>query len=197
MKQGNNPRRSRGRGNNNQQRRNPRNQTFESNGPDVKVRGTAQQVLDKYMQLARDAQSGGDRVKAEAYLQFAEHYFRILNSFQDQDQPPRHDRFQNQPDTLDDEGQDDDAQVEDMSGAADAGSDDVAEAGDDNDNGDDGGQRDDVQERRPRRRQPRQPRVQKNEATLAAEAAAANEARRREQDADIAPELPGIKAVNA
>ena len=67
-------------------RRNSRNQTYESNGPDIKVRGSAQQVLDKYLQLARDCQSGGDRVKAEAYLQFAEHYYRIVNVDQENDQ---------------------------------------------------------------------------------------------------------------
>ena len=80
MKQGSNQRRGRGRGNGG--RRGNRNQTYDSNGPDVKVRGTAQQVLDKYLTLARDAQSGGDRVKAEAYLQFAEHYYRIINADQ-------------------------------------------------------------------------------------------------------------------
>lgn len=81
MKQGSNQRRGRGRGNSGGRRGN-RNQSYDSNGPDVKVRGTAQQVLDKYLTLARDAQSGGDRVKAEAYLQFAEHYYRILNADQ-------------------------------------------------------------------------------------------------------------------
>ncbi|HEY9078781.1 DUF4167 domain-containing protein [Magnetovibrio sp.] len=90
MKQAPNQRRSRGRGNNPNNngggRRNSRNQTYESNGPDIKVRGSAQQVLDKYLQLARDCQSGGDRVKAEAYLQFAEHYYRIVNADQDGDQ---------------------------------------------------------------------------------------------------------------
>lgn len=80
MKQGSNQRRGRGRGNG--ARRGNRNQSYDSNGPDVKVRGTAQQVLDKYLTLARDAQSGGDRVKAEAYLQFAEHYYRIINADQ-------------------------------------------------------------------------------------------------------------------
>lgn len=56
-----------------------RNQSFESNGPDVKVRGTAQQVADKYAALARDASSSGDPVAAENYLQHAEHYQRIVN----------------------------------------------------------------------------------------------------------------------
>jgi hypothetical protein len=57
-----------------------RNHVFDSNGPDVRVRGTAQQLFEKYLQLGRDATSGGDRVMAESYFQHAEHYFRILNA---------------------------------------------------------------------------------------------------------------------
>jgi hypothetical protein len=52
--------------------------TMESSGPDGKVRGTAQQVYDKYLALARDALSSGDRVAAETYSQYADHYYRIL-----------------------------------------------------------------------------------------------------------------------
>jgi len=54
------------------------NRSFDSNGPEVKIRGSATQVYEKYLQLARDANSGGDRVMAENYLQHAEHYFRIM-----------------------------------------------------------------------------------------------------------------------
>ncbi len=54
------------------------NRSLESNGPDVKIRGTAAQIYEKYAQFARDAQSGGDRVKYENYLQHAEHYFRVM-----------------------------------------------------------------------------------------------------------------------
>ncbi|HKR23678.1 MAG TPA: DUF4167 domain-containing protein, partial [Allosphingosinicella sp.] len=61
---------------------NPINRVYESNGPDVKVRGTAQTIADKYMQLARDAQSSGDTVMAESYNQHAEHYLRILAAAQ-------------------------------------------------------------------------------------------------------------------
>ena len=57
-----------------------RNHVFDSNGPDVRVRGTAQQLFEKYLQLGRDATSSGDRVMAEGYFQHAEHYFRILNA---------------------------------------------------------------------------------------------------------------------
>ena len=60
------------------------NRTFESNGPDVKVRGTAAHIAEKYVQLARDAQSSGDPILAEAYLQHAEHYFRVIAAAQPQ-----------------------------------------------------------------------------------------------------------------
>lgn len=59
-----------------------RNHVFDSNGPDVRLRGTAQQLFEKYLQLGRDATSAGDRVMAESYFQHAEHYFRILNAMQ-------------------------------------------------------------------------------------------------------------------
>jgi hypothetical protein len=57
-----------------------RNHVFDSNGPDLRIRGTAQQLFEKYLQLGRDATSTGDRVMAESYFQHAEHYFRILNA---------------------------------------------------------------------------------------------------------------------
>ncbi len=57
-----------------------RNHVFDSIGPDLRVRGTSQQLFEKYLQLGRDATSGGDRVMAESYFQHAEHYFRILNA---------------------------------------------------------------------------------------------------------------------
>lgn len=61
---------------------NPLNRIYESNGPDVKVRGTAQTVAEKYLQLGRDAQSSGDSVMAENYYQHAEHYLRIVAAAQ-------------------------------------------------------------------------------------------------------------------
>jgi hypothetical protein len=57
---------------------------FESNGPDVKIRGTAAHIAEKYMSLARDALSSGDIVAAESYLQHAEHYNRIIMAAQSQ-----------------------------------------------------------------------------------------------------------------
>lgn len=66
-----------------------RNHVFDSSGPEMRVRGTAQQLYDKYTQLARDAASGGDRVLGEAYYQHAEHYFRIVAAInQAQGLPP-------------------------------------------------------------------------------------------------------------
>ena len=58
----------------------PRNQNFESNGPDVKVRGNAQQIVDKYQALAREAATAGNPVMAENYYQHAEHYFRVMTA---------------------------------------------------------------------------------------------------------------------
>ncbi len=80
-------------GNNNNHNRkgsNPLTRTYDSSGPDVKIRGTAQHIAEKYSALARDAQSSGDRVIAENYLQHAEHYNRIIAAAQAQMQ----DRFQ-------------------------------------------------------------------------------------------------------
>ena len=108
----NNKNRQRGRNNNGGRKHvNPLSRNFESNGPDVKVRGNAAHVAEKYLQLARDAQSSGDPVLAENYLQHAEHYFRIVAAAQqaqqfrdqpgaqapevdeDDDFPPINDRF--------------------------------------------------------------------------------------------------------
>ena len=73
--------RMRGR-NNNRKGPNPLTRAYELNGPDVKIRGTAQHIAEKYLQLARDAQSSGDTVVAESYLQHAEHYIRIIAAAQ-------------------------------------------------------------------------------------------------------------------
>lgn len=73
---------------------NHRMQVFDSNGPDVRIRGTAHQVCEKYLTLARDAASAGDRIVAENYLQHAEHYQRIINSFEED---VRHNTATSQP----------------------------------------------------------------------------------------------------
>ncbi len=70
--------------NNNRRGPNPLTRSYESNGPDVKIRGSAQQIAEKYTTLARDAMSSGDRVIAENYLQHAEHYNRIIMTAQAQ-----------------------------------------------------------------------------------------------------------------
>src|SRR5579863_3602653 len=57
-----------------------RSQTFDSNGPSVKIRGNAYQVYERYLSLAREAQSSGDPVAAESFYQHAEHYFRVMNA---------------------------------------------------------------------------------------------------------------------
>ena len=62
------------------------NRTFDSSGPEIKIRGSAAHVYEKYLQLARDANSSGDRVLAENYLQHAEHYFRVMSAAQAQQQ---------------------------------------------------------------------------------------------------------------
>ena len=72
----------RGRPTNGRRGPNPLTRSYESNGPDVKIRGNAQHVAEKYLQLARDAHTGGDPVAAENYLQHAEHYFRIIAAAQ-------------------------------------------------------------------------------------------------------------------
>jgi hypothetical protein len=76
--------RMRGRNNNNRKGPNPLSRSYESNGPDVKIRGTAAHIADKYVQLARDATSSGDPISAENYLQHAEHYYRIVAAAQPQ-----------------------------------------------------------------------------------------------------------------
>jgi hypothetical protein len=80
-------RRSRGPYNGNrphQQQRTPqRNQTFDSHGPDVRIRGSAHQIFERYVALAREAATAGDRVAAEDLYQHAEHYFRVDNASRD------------------------------------------------------------------------------------------------------------------
>ncbi|WP_417468639.1 DUF4167 domain-containing protein [Maricaulis sp.] len=139
--------RQRGRG---RKSSNPSNRSYESNGPEVKIRGNAPQIFDKYVQLARDASLAGDRVRAENLYQHAEHYFRLIQANQ-----PRRDSG---PDESADNDDDD---------VADDGyerfSDRVEERDGNNNNNNNGnnGNRDGNQSRNrePRRgRQPRQPR---------------------------------------
>jgi len=107
--------------NNNRRNHNPLTRVYESNGPDVKIRGTANHVAEKYLQLARDAQTSGDPIAAENYFQHAEHYFRLIAVAQEQFrqsnpnfQPPRPEggggndqQFQPRNEGLEDGGEDD------------------------------------------------------------------------------------------
>ncbi len=86
MRPGQQNKRMRGR---NRKGPNPLTRSFESNGGDVKIRGTALHIAEKYVQLSRDASSSGDRVAAENYLQHAEHYYRILAAAQAQMPQPQ------------------------------------------------------------------------------------------------------------
>ena len=101
--QNNNKNRSRGRNNNGGRKHgNPLSRNYESNGPDVKVRGNAAHIAEKYLQLARDAQSSGDSVMAENYLQHAEHYFRIISAAQQAQQAQVRGEVQEEDDYDDD-----------------------------------------------------------------------------------------------
>src|ERR1044072_9227294 len=82
MRQGQQNRRGRGRSNRKGQ--SPLTRSFESTGPEVKIRGTPSHIAEKYMSLARDATTSGDPVLAENYLQHAEHYNRIIMAARDQ-----------------------------------------------------------------------------------------------------------------
>jgi hypothetical protein len=99
MRQGQQNKRMRGR---NRKGPNPLTRSYESNGGDVKIRGTALHIAEKYVQLARDAQSAGDRVGAENYFQHAEHYYRIVAAAQAQ-MPQPQPIIRNDDESLDDE----------------------------------------------------------------------------------------------
>jgi hypothetical protein len=113
MRNGQN-KRMRGRNNNHRKSHNPMARVFESNGPDVKIRGNPAHIAEKYMQLARDAQSSGDPISAENYYQHAEHYYRVIAAAQEQfrQNNPHFARPENEPpsgarDDGFDEGEDD------------------------------------------------------------------------------------------
>jgi hypothetical protein len=108
MRNGQNNKRMRNRGNQNNNRRgqNPMTRVFESNGPDIKIRGTASHIAEKYLQLARDARSSGDPVAAENYYQHAEHYFRLIAAAQEQfrQNQPQQPRSEDAAEDADEEG---------------------------------------------------------------------------------------------
>ncbi|MVS99538.1 DUF4167 domain-containing protein [Devosia marina] len=180
---------------------NPLSRNYESNGPDVKVRGNASHVAEKYMQLARDAQSSGDSVMAENYLQHAEHYFRIVSSAQQAMNGPRDGQNQDENEFEDDGNdvnsrfsspqppqpaqQNNDSESEQAPAAAEAGDkpgEDAAAASADGEG--------DQPARKPRERRPRRRRNAGGEAGAApAEASGAQP--------EPAPELPAFLTGNA
>src|ERR1700749_1135491 len=76
---------------------NPLSRMYESNGPDLKIRGNASHIAEKYLQLARDAQSSGDPIAAENYYQHAEHYFRLIAAAQEHLRQTQPSFYQQQP----------------------------------------------------------------------------------------------------
>jgi hypothetical protein len=93
------------------------NRVYDSNGPDVKLRGTAQTIAEKYMQLGRDAHSSGDSVMAESYYQFGDHYYRLWLAAQPAGQPLQFSRRMAEEEMEDEQGEggpegDDDGQVQ-------------------------------------------------------------------------------------
>lgn len=100
-------------GSNNRRGQNPMTRVYESNGPEIKIRGTASHLAEKYVQLARDAQGSGDPVAAENYYQHAEHYFRIIAAAQEQlrqNQPQYQQQQPRQDDMRDDASEDSDSE---------------------------------------------------------------------------------------
>ncbi len=132
--------RRRGRGNNNRAQNNNRNGYDHQNRVDNRARGNAAQMLEKYKKLAQDAQHNGDRVNAEYYLQFADHYFRVLADYrsrQEESRPQREWRGDDRDGGEDRDWRDDDRDTVDEGEEADV----TAEAGEDDD------------DRRPQRRE--------------------------------------------
>lgn len=88
MRHGTSNRRTRNRNNNGGGNKAPnKNRVFDSSGPEVRIRGTAHQINEKYMALAKDAESSGDHTLAQSYMQHAEHYQRVINEWMEQQQP--------------------------------------------------------------------------------------------------------------
>src|SRR5579872_3545234 len=115
MRNGQN-KRMRGRNRKGGHHQNPLSRMYESNGPDVKIRGTASHVAEKYLQLARDAQSSGDPVAAENYYQHAEHYFRLIAAAQEQFRQTNPQFYRGENETRDDGFDDGDDSPQGMPG---------------------------------------------------------------------------------
>ena len=145
----------------------PLSRNFESNGPDVKIRGNAAHIAEKYVQLARDAQASGDSVMAENYFQHAEHYFRIVSAAQAQN-PQRTEQQQPQADSDSDDA-DSDAEGETV--RADSSSQDVKVTQEADSGDQDADSEEQESPRKPRERRPRRkPRVAEEAAANPSEA---------------------------
>src|ERR1700743_1319243 len=113
MRNGQNNKRMRNRNNNNNNNnrrgQNPMTRVFESNGPDIKIRGTASHIAEKYLQLARDARSSSDPVAAKNSYQHAEHFFRLIAAAQEQfrQSQPQHLQQPRPDEVMGDDGEDD------------------------------------------------------------------------------------------
>ena len=107
MRQGQGSKRSRNRGGN--RRGGNRQQSLDSNGPSVRIRGNAQQIHEKYLTLARDASSSGDRVSAENFSQHAEHYHRVLAAEAEQREQRNSQQAAQQADRQKSDGRDSDS----------------------------------------------------------------------------------------
>lgn len=129
MRPSNQKSRSRGRG---RKPQNPMSRNFESNGPDVKIRGNAGHIAEKYSTLARDALSNGDRVIAENYLQHAEHYNRIVAAAQQQSDARAAEIAEKRHAEQEDSGEDNSENVNDENDAVEAKSNGNADASDNN-----------------------------------------------------------------
>lgn len=133
------------------------NRALDSNGPEVRIRGTANQIYDKYLALARDASSAGDRVKSENYLQHAEHYFRLIRSMQPAQPAPQEvaDTGGEQPSLEDSEGRNDRRPSREARGNGAANDDTTSDSETDSADADRVENGDDRERRRGRRRRPR------------------------------------------
>jgi hypothetical protein len=96
MKHTNNAKRSRGRGSGKKHSNNRSHNSYESAGPEGKLRGSPQQILDKYLALARDALTAGDRIACEGYYQHVEHFYRVINADGNRQRNNQGQRNQNQ-----------------------------------------------------------------------------------------------------
>ena len=111
MRHGSSNRRQRSRNNNGRRGGNNgapnRSQVFDSNGPDVRIRGTAHQIVEKYTALAKDADSSGDHTLAENYRQHAEHYQRIISNWDEIDRQRTEAKQQREAEKAEQEAQED------------------------------------------------------------------------------------------